>query len=72
MNYAKQKYKVIIQNDGMFFLRYGETLDEINMKIDQTAKENRKPLKVEIYRNNDIQRNPHLTDWTLIKTMVVE
>lgn len=72
MNYEKQRYKVIISNDGMFFLRYGETLDEINKKIDQSAKKNRKPLKVEIYRNNDITRNPHLTDWTLIETRVIE
>ncbi len=72
MNQQKCKYKVDVTNAGMWISFYGETIDEINAKVEKTAKENRKPLKVEIYTRDDMNRHPALADWKLIETREIQ
>lgn len=71
MNNDKCRYKVFVTNKGMFYIGYGETMDEINAKIEKTAKENKKPLKAKIYTRTD-NRHPCLADWKLIETKEIQ
>lgn len=71
MNNDKYRYKVIITNKWMCYIGYGETIDEINAKIDKIARENKKPLKAEIYTRTD-NRHPCLADWKLIETKEIQ
>ena len=71
MNNGKCRYKVSIKSGCMWYLLYGESMDEINAKIDKIARENKKPLKAEIYTRTD-NRHPCLADWKLIETKEVQ
>ena len=72
MNNDKCRYKVFITNAGMWISFYGETIDEINKRIDEIAEESIKPLKVEIYTRDDMNRHPALADWKLIETREIK
>lgn len=71
MNYAKQKYKAMITSMWMSAVCYGETLDELNQRI-ESNKRRHKTLKVEIYTRDNEADIPELANWTLIETKVVE
>ena len=66
MNYNKCRYKVSIKCGCMWYLLYGENMDEINANIDRVAKENKRTLEVEIYTHDD-NRHPCLADWKLVE-----
>lgn len=70
--YRYCRYKVIVTDKWMCYVGYGETIDEINAKIDKIARENKKPLKAEIYTRTDINRHPCLADWKLIETKEIQ
>lgn len=67
MNYTKYKYKSIILHAWGCNIRYGESLDDINAKIEQDSKK-LKNVKAEIYENKNIYKHPALTDWELVET----
>lgn len=72
MNQQKCKYKVDVTNAGMWISFYGETIDEINTRIDEIAEKSIKPLKVEIYTRTDMNRHPCLADWKSIETREIQ
>ena len=67
MNYTKYKYKVIILHAWGCNIRYGESLDDINAKIEHDF-EKLKNAKAKIYINKNIYKHPALTDWELVET----
>lgn len=71
MNYDKCRYKATAEGGGMWYLLYGESMDEINAKIDKISKENKRTIEVKIYTHDD-NRHPCLADWKLIETRSVK